>query len=47
MLELNAGFRIVDKEYHRNYVLISKEQHCRSPAKKLEEQNTAKLHGCQ
>ena len=28
-------------------MLISKEQHWRSPAKKLEEQNTAKLQGCQ
>ena len=26
---------------------MSKEQHLRSPAKKLEEQSTAKLQGCQ
>ena len=34
---LNTGLRIADKECHGNYVLISKEQHWRSPAKKLEE----------
>ena len=28
-------FRIADKECHGNYVLISKEQHWRSPSKKL------------
>ena len=33
---LNTGFRIADKECHRNYVLISKEQHRKFPAKKLE-----------
>ena len=30
---------IADKECHGNYLLISKEQHWRSPAKKLEEQS--------
>ena len=34
-----------DKEWHRNYLLISKEQHCRSPAKKLEEEKIARLGG--
>ena len=28
---LNTSFRIANKECHRNYLLISKEQHCRSP----------------
>ena len=30
---LNTSFRIANKECHGNYVLISKEQHWRSPAK--------------
>ena len=29
---LNTGFRIADKECHGNHLLISKEQHWRSPA---------------
>ena len=40
---MSTGFRIADKDYHRNYVLISKEQHWRSPGKKLEKENTTKL----
>ena len=44
---LNTGFRIADKDCHGNYVLISKEQHWRSAAEKLEEQGTTKLQGCQ
>ena len=32
-----------NKECHRNYVLISKEQHWKSPAKKLEEERTAEI----
>ena len=39
------SFRIADKECHGNYVLISKEQHCESPAKKLEEEKTTRLQG--
>ena len=38
---------IAEKECHRNYVLISKEQHWRSPAKKLEKYSTTRLQGCQ
>ena len=46
----HPGFRIADKECHGshgNHVLISKEQHWRSPAKKLEEYTTTRLQGCQ
>ena len=42
---LNTGFRITNKECHRNYVLISKEQHWRSTAKKLEEEPGNKITG--
>ena len=42
---LNNGFRIADKEFHRNYALILKGQHCRFPAKKLEEEKTTRLQG--
>ena len=44
---VNTGFRVANKECHRNYELISKEQHWRSPAKKPEEDRTTKLHGWQ
>ena len=42
---VNTGFRIADKECHRNYVLISKEQHWRSPGKKLKEELGNKITG--
>ena len=45
MPEHRTGFRIADKECHRNYVSISKEQHWRSPAKKLEEEPGNKITG--
>ena len=35
---LKTSFRIASKECHGNYVLISKEQRWRSPAKKLSEE---------
>ena len=35
---LNTGFRIANRECHRNYVLISKEKQWRSPAEKPEEE---------
>ena len=44
---LNTGFRIADKECHKNYVSISKGQHWRFPAKKLEEESTTTLQGWQ
>ena len=40
---LNTGFRTANKECHRNYVLISEEQHWKSPAKKLEEEKRTRL----
>ena len=40
-------FRIANNECHRNYVLISKEQHWRSPAKKLEDETTTELQDWQ
>ena len=42
---LNTGFRIANKECQRNYMFISKKQHWRSPAKKLEEEKTTRLQG--
>ena len=42
---LSTGFRTANKECHRNYALNSKEQHWRSPAKKLEEEKTTRLQG--
>ena len=40
---MNTGFKIANKECHRNYALISKEQHWISSAKKLEEEKTTRL----
>ena len=38
---------MASKECHSYYVLISKEQHWRSPAEKLEEEKTTRLQGWQ
>ena len=41
----HTGFRIADKECHRNYVFISKEQHWRPPPEKLKEEPGKKITG--
>ena len=40
-------YRIGDKECQGNYVLISKGQHWRSPAEKLEKEMKTRLQSCQ